>query len=659
MQLSTNVQTSGPLFDERLTAVRSTSSPSTLRSYPTKRVWQARAAQIREHILVTTGLWPLSERAPLQARIFERTEREGYSIEKVYFESLPGFLVCGNLYRPNGKGRFAGMLCPHGHWKRGRLEHTKVGSVPARCINFAKLGFVVFSYDMVGYNDSDQIPHRDLFGSRETIWGIGTLGLQLWNSIRAVDFLCSLADVDSRRLGCTGASGGGSQTFLLAAVDDRVTAAAPAVMVAADFQGGCHCENQGHLRLDINNVEIAATMAPKPLMLVAASGDWTENTMELEYPAIRDIYGLYGAKDRISATIVNAPHNFNHTSREAVYTFFSKWLLGKRGRIREQRFTVEPDENLLVFSRRAKPKGLLGRRKLVESLVRRAKQNRATLSANRPSTLRSFKAWAQTSLRHALGVSYPSQPDVFVKEMGRERRMTFIARRKLLGRKEQGERIPALLFEPLERHQRMSAVMVVHSKGKAALVDTRAGRPKKEVADLLHRGFTVLTIDPFSIGESVLTPATKKSPLYTTTYNQTCAARRVQDIVTSLSWLQQQRHIRSVALIGLDDAGLWCLMARAFCPKPVRTAVNLNRFDVDDDRCWQSKFLVPAVRSAGDVRSAVALTAPSPLLIHNTGPSFPTRWARTAYRAAGHPDHLQLNQRRLSWVTVRDWIVDK
>ena len=160
---------------------------------------------------------PLPKKTALRPRIFERVCKNDYTIEKVFFESTPGFYVCGNLYRPFNTTvtKIPAIVTPHGHWKHGRLENTDVCSVPGRCIELARRGFVVFSYDMAGYLDSDQIAHRSFGGPREDLWGVGVLGIQLWNSIRVIDFLQDLPDVDPHRIGCTGASGGGSQTFLL------------------------------------------------------------------------------------------------------------------------------------------------------------------------------------------------------------------------------------------------------------------------------------------------------------------------------------------------------------------------------------------------------------------------------------------------------------
>src|SRR5262249_45609786 len=129
-------------------------------------------------------------------------------------------------------------------------------------------------------------------------------------------------------IGCTGESGGGTQTFLLTAIDHRVKVAAPVVMVSDGFQGGCVCENAAGLRLGTDNVEIAALTAPRPLQPLGATGDWAARTMTNAYPAVRSVYALLGRPDRVGADVFNFPHNYNQTSRNAVYPFLAHWLLG-------------------------------------------------------------------------------------------------------------------------------------------------------------------------------------------------------------------------------------------------------------------------------------------------------------------------------------------
>src|SRR5205085_11553694 len=164
-----------------------------------------------------------------------------------------------------------------------------------------RMGCVVFQYDMVGVADSDTIPHRTGFTDVDAeLRQQNFMGLQTWNSIRALDFLLSLPDVDANRIGVTGASGGGTQTFILCAIDDRPAIAFPAVMVSTQMQGGCVCENAPYLRQGTGNVEFAALFAPKPLAMSGAD-DWTIHIERRGLPELKEVYKLYGAEDRAMA----------------------------------------------------------------------------------------------------------------------------------------------------------------------------------------------------------------------------------------------------------------------------------------------------------------------------------------------------------------------
>ena len=361
--------------------------------------WNIRAAHLRELVLASAGLLPMPDRTPLNAQVFGQITRPDYSVSKVYFESLPGFFVAGNLYRPIGDGPFPAILSPHGHWAYGRLENSVTASVPGRAISLARQGFVVFTYDMVGYNDSWQLEHRLFGGPREKLWGLSVAGLQLWNGIRGLDFLESLPYVQRDKIGATGASGGGTQVFLLASVDERVAVAAPVNMISLHMQGGCLCENQPGLRLDTTNVEIAATIAPRPLLMVSATGDWTTNTLEREYPAVRALYALQGAADRVHAVRFDAPHNYNRESREAVYAWMARWLQNAPADVRreERAFTVDPLPDLLVFHRRQVPQNAVDAAQLTTNWIDAARRQLS-------STPLEVRARA---LRQALGFGPP------------------------------------------------------------------------------------------------------------------------------------------------------------------------------------------------------------------------------------------------------------
>ena len=356
--------------------------------------WNTRKAYLREHILASAGLLPMPEKTPLRPEIFGEIKKSDYTVSKVYFESLPGFFVTGNLYRPVGNGPFPAVLSPHGHWAYGRLENTSLNSGPGRAINLARQGFVVFTYDMVGYDDSQQVPHT-FTGQREYLWGLSLSGLQLWNSIRSIDFLESLPYVKRDAIAMTGESGGGTQTFLASAVDDRIAVSVPVNMISLHMQGGCLCENPPGLRLETTNVEIAATIAPRPLLMISATGDWTAETLENEYPAVRAIYNLLDAGDRVQAVRIDAEHNYNKDSREAMYAWMARWLQNKPAdaKVAERSFTPESIPNLLVFNGRALPSNAVDVPHLTENWIEAAKKQ---LGAGEAAVF-------QAALRHSLG----------------------------------------------------------------------------------------------------------------------------------------------------------------------------------------------------------------------------------------------------------------
>jgi dienelactone hydrolase len=395
--LSTATLAQVPAQDSRLTTIPHTDTHFTPRTFRTLAEWQEHRAHLRKQILSAAGLLPMPAKTPLHPQVFGKITTRDYTIEKVLLETFPGFYLGGNLYRPTKPAPAAGfpaIASPHGHWNYGRLEHTPLASVPARAISLAQQGYVVFAYDMVGYNDTIQTPHE--FESREyLLWDFGPYALQLWNSIRVVDFLESLPEVNKQMIGATGASGGGTQTFSLAAVDDRIQFAAPVNMISLIMQGGAICENAASLRFDTNNVEIASIFAPKPMIMVAATGDWTKNTATEEYPAVKAIYQLYGKPDNVAMFFQEAPHNYNQAAREAVYTFFGKTVLGinDSAKFKEHGIKIEKLQDMLALSNRTLPTNALDFPGVFEQWKKMMRESAAAAD--------------RETLEYALGVEWP------------------------------------------------------------------------------------------------------------------------------------------------------------------------------------------------------------------------------------------------------------
>ena len=322
------------------------------KNYSSADDWKERSKAIREQIIKGAELDKIPDsdwNYEIKAIKNNKQLMNGYTVESISLEAKPSHYITGNIYQPDTLyDKMPAILCPHGHWNKIENYGRFRNDMQYRCAALAKMGAVVFSYDMVGYGENNNHKHKDP----------KTLTTQTYNGIRILDYLSSLNYVDTNNIAITGASGGGTQTFVLAAIDDRIAVSAPIVMVSAHMYGGCVCESGKPIHkngdFETNKVEMAASIAPKPLLLVGDGDDWTKNLPNVEYPYINNIYKLFNAEGNVQyAYFPDEVHNYGPSKRKAMYPFMAKYLnldlnkiLDNSGEISED-FVVLLDTSLL------------------------------------------------------------------------------------------------------------------------------------------------------------------------------------------------------------------------------------------------------------------------------------------------------------------------
>jgi len=645
--------------------------------------WAGRAEYVRRQMRVACGLWPMLPRGAIDATVHGKVERDDYTVEKVYFESFPGLYVTGNLYRPKKlSGKMPGILCPHGHWPNGRFhdhgekrvrEEIEIGAekfetggrhpIQARCVQLARMGCIVFHYDMLGYADSVpitfQVAHRfakqrpelskpdrwGLFSAQAELRLINVMGLQTFNSIRALDWLESLPHVDPERLGVTGASGGGTQTFMLTAIDERIDAAFPAVMVSTAMQGGCTCENACYLRIDTGNIEFAALAAPRPLGLSAAD-DWTKQLEDKGLPELRQHYEMLGVPERVEGKYFPFKHNYNYVSRAMMYEFFNEHFdLGFESPIVEKNYEPLTTGQMTVWNEEH-PKPASDEEAEVALMKRLAEASREQIEAIRPNdkeSLAEYRRVAGGALDVMIGRRLPKAAGIEYEQVGEAEHDGYREYTSLLRLPEHGEELPAIFLYPDDwNHQ---VVIWIHEDGKSGLY-TEGGKLQPAVEYLVAGGAAVAGVDLLYQGEFLKEGETHDETRsvsnpreflgYTLGYNHPLFARRVHDILTMIAYSKNhESQPDRVDVIGFGEAAPWVAAACIQAGEAVRkVAVDTEGFrfasitDVRHPQLW------PGAVKYGDVPFLLALCAPRPLWLAGEGDKAP-EVAAAAYDANG------------------------
>ena len=312
--------------------------------YNNQQEWEQRKAQLKPCLLEALQLAQLPA-APKSAPIITAERKyDGYTVCNIAIEILPGVYINGSLYKPaKYKGKIPVILNPDGHWQQQRYRPD----CQYRCAALARMGAMAFSYDLFAWGESllqfEEADHRKSL----------SMSVQALGSVRILDYLLSLKDADTSRVGITGGSGAGSHTVLMAAVDDRIKVSAPVVAISSYFYGGCPCESGMPIHACGNrtdNVEIAAMAAPHPQLLVSDGGDWTDKTPEHDFPYLQKIYGYYGKAANVSNVhLPSEGHDFGSNKRTAIYDFMAKYLGLNRAAADEAKITIEQAPAMYVF----------------------------------------------------------------------------------------------------------------------------------------------------------------------------------------------------------------------------------------------------------------------------------------------------------------------
>lgn len=617
--------------------------------------WEVRREKVRRQILVSQGLWPMPTKTPLNAVIHGKEVGDGFTVEKVYFESAPGFYVTGSLWKPSViKGKVPGVMFAHGHWQDARLSLSTPDKVrqeiatgaerfekggrsifQSLCVQLARMGCIVWQWDMLSDSDSKQIPrevvHRFAKQRQEmnTVedWGLfspqaeahlqSIMGLQTWNAVRGLDFLLSLPEVDPERTAITGASGGGTQTMLLAAIDDRIKLSFPCVMVSTSMQGGCTCENASLLRIGTGNVEFAGLFAPKPQGMNTAN-DWTKEMATKGFPDLQKLYTTYGSKENVFLLRgEHFPHNYNAVTRSAFYTFLNKhFKLGFPSPVIEQDYEPLPPERLTVWNEQhPAPKAADPEfeRRLLKYFTQDAEKQ---LAAAGPEVLRQ-------GVEVILGRTYEEAGEVAWTLQDKQDRGDHLEMTGLLSNKTHGEEIPVTWLYPKNWNGR--AVIWLDDQG-------RAGLKNDDVKKLVAGGAAVVGADLLfqGSGEPVKQTRVVKNPRefagYTHGYNHALFAQRTHDVLSLVAFL---RHAKvgthpnpKVVCLAAQGAqtGPIALAARALAGAAVdRAAVHTHGFRFARLLDYRDPMFLPGGARYQDVPGFLRLNGDLPLRLQGEG----------------------------------------
>jgi len=590
--------------------------------------WTARREEIRRRVLDDLGLWPLPDRPPLSVRHGGKLERDGYTLERIYWETWPGFWAAGYLYMPTGATFPApAVLNPHGHWENGNRNDI----VQTRCIALAQKGYICLAPDSAHI----LIPNdADLYD-----WSTGVVPqtVMTWDNIRALDLLESMPEVDKGNIASTGCSGGAQQTFYLTAVEDRLKVAIPVCMISkfrtiiASNVAHCACNHVPYIAADTDTPEMAARQAPNASFIITVTGDWTKDFPTDDYPDLLATYELYGAEEKLGASHHDCGHDYNKDMRQEAYWFLSKWLKG----IDDPAQAAEPDVVTESLETLAALDASPVEHQTVAPIVAEFRVRRGFRFD--PGATAESARQAQEHVREGIlalmreGPDSATQPGALTEGTDEIEGLT-VERLKIAS--EPDVRVPAVLIN-MPGAAPGDAVIIVSPGGAQAAWAEHGDEIRRLAADSAR----VLLMDPRFMGEwagAVNTPTADLNGIF---LGRPVGALGAHDVLQAAAYLRTRPDVTRVCAIGYGDAAVLALVAGALD----EGIAEVEAREVGDTFLAGRELpRFPQILDVADLPQLAACIAPRPLAI--SGASDPSAFGATrrTYELLGQVAALRL-----------------
>ncbi len=564
----------------------------------------------------------LADRTSLNAEVTGVIGREGYRIENVLFESLPNLWVTASAYVPiNEPCPVPGILCLHGHFLRGRYDSRH----QAACIGLALRGYLVLSLDMVGFNERAFM--SDFHSNTEYLLmsGVSMQAIDCLDNMRAIDYLCSRPDVDNKKIGCTGCSGGGNHTMYVAALDKRIKAAVPICSVERFVnylgKGVSTCEQVPGIAAYADIPDICSLIAPRALLVISGTLDITFPIASVRQAVSRisDIYRLVGADQRFNAVEVYSGHDLNREMREIMYSWFDQWFTSGKS----NNSCIEP--NMLTESEHStvlhvfKKEHLSQPRETISSLYYKLSQKLPLRTRPEKKELECSQEKMRQDIRKLFG--WPKAPEILDIKKGDFEECQDYEMETSVYRSEKDIWIPTILFRRHRRQNQPPVIMYLSPRGKKVATELR------HISLLLKRGFTVASIDYRGIGETTSSSGYEWAWASSVIIGLPIFGMRVWDIVCGIRYLCSREDIenRRLYLWGEGEAGLLSLFA---------AGLEGSVEGVIAERCLVSykgkgkesfkgslevsrELVIPGILQHADVCDVISLIAPRYVLFAN------------------------------------------